>query len=174
MTQHIHTFISTRRHRRAFTLVELCFALASFSLFAATSIYSLSQANRFASNSRYKTLALAVAQQKIDQIMTTPWSVAGAVPTVLAAGTTTEAAPNVALPLNGDPLNSANGLSSAFTNLDIQVLDSRITEITKLTDCSGNTGNNSRLLRATVTVFYTYRGKQTSLALTTIRSTDDF
>jgi len=145
-----------------------------FALFAVTSIYALSQANRFASNSRYRTLALAAAQQKIDQIMTTSWSVAGAVPAVLTPGTTTEQAPNISLPLNGDPFNSETGLSSAFSNSDTQVLDSRTTVITKLTDCSGNTGSASRLLSATVTVTYTYRGLQTNLSLTTLRSTDDF
>jgi type II secretory pathway pseudopilin PulG len=174
MKQCPHTFVGFRGHRRGFTVLELCFAVATFSLFAVTSIYSLSQANRFASNSRYKTLAIAAAQQKIDQIMTTPWSVAGPVPAVLASGTTVESAPSVTLPLNGDPLNSASGLSSAFTNYDTQVLDSRTTVITKLTDCSGNTGDKSRVLQATVTVSYTYRGKQTNLSLTTVRGTDDF
>ncbi len=162
------------RGQQAFTLLEVCFAVVAFAIFSAASIYSLSQLNRFASNARYRTLALAAAQQKIDQIMTTPWSVVGTVPTVLAAGTTTEAAPTVTLPLNSDPLNSATGLSSAFTNYDTQVLDTRTTVITKLTDCSGNTGSSSRLLRASVTVSYTYRGKSYSIVLTTLRGTDDF
>lgn len=174
MTHRPHTFRRFNRNRHAFTVVEICLAMAIFSLFAATSVYALSQANRFASNSRYRTLALAAAQQRIDQIMTTPWSVAGTVPTVLAAGTTIEQAPNISLPLNGDPFNSETGLSSSFSNSDTQVLDSRTTVITKLTDCSGNTGANSRLLSATVTVTYTYRGVQTHLSLTTVRSTDDF
>ena len=169
-----HFSIPPSRGRRAFTLLEVCFTVAVFSIFAAASIYSLSQVNRFASTARYQTLALAVAQQKIDQIMTTPWSVMGTLPTVLAAGTATEASPTVTLPLNGDPFNSASGLSSAFTNYDTQVLDSRTTVITKLTDCSGNTGTSSRLLRAVVTVNYTYRGKAYSLAISTLRSTDDF
>ncbi|MDR3404058.1 MAG: hypothetical protein P4L99_16290 [Chthoniobacter sp.] len=155
-------------------MLEVAFAVAVFSLFAVTSITALSQANRFASNSRYETLALAAAQQRIDQVMTTPWSVQGVLPVVLTSGTTTEASPTVTLPLNGDPFNSTSGLSSAFTNYDTQVLDSRTTVITKLTDCSGNTGSSSRLLRAIVTVTYTYRGKQTNLSLTTVRGTDDF
>jgi type II secretory pathway pseudopilin PulG len=174
MTQRAHTFRRFRQNRYAFTVAEICLAMAIFSLFAATSVYALSQANRFASNSRYRTLALAAAQQKIDQIMTTPWSVAGTVPAVLTTGTTTEQAPNISLPLNGDPFNSETGLSSAFSNSDTQVLDSRTTVITKLTDCSGNMGANSRLLSATVTVTYTYRGVQANLSLTTMRSTDDF
>lgn len=174
MKHQSHPFTRSHSSVRAFTVIEVCFAVAVFGLFAVSSIYALSQANRFASNSRYRTLALAAAQQKIDQIMTTPWSVVGTVPPVLASGTTTEAAPNISLPLNGDPFNSESGLSSAFSNSDTQVLDSRTTQITKLTDASGNKGDASRLLYATVTVTYTYRGKQTKLSLSTVRSTDDF
>lgn len=148
--------------------------MAVFSLYAVASVYSLTQANRFASTSRYETLALSAAQQKIDQIMAVPWSVMGTVPTVLTAGTTTEAAPTVNLLLNNDPLNAGAGLSSAFTSYDTQVLDSRTTVITKLTDCSGQTGAKSRLLRADVTVAYTYRGKAHSITLSTLRETDDF
>ena len=47
----------------------------------------------------------------------------GTVPTVLTTGTTTETAPTANLLLNNDPLNSATGLSSAFTSDDTQVLD---------------------------------------------------
>ena len=166
--------IITRSKRRAFTLLEVCFALAVFSLYAVASVYSLTQANRFASTSRYETLALSAAQQKIDQVMAVPWSVMGTIPTVLTAGTTTEAAPTVNLLLNNDPLNAGAGLSSAFTSYDTQVLDSRTTVITKLTDCSGQTGAKSRLLRADVTVAYTYRGKAHSITLSTLRETDDF
>ncbi len=150
----------------------MTFAVAVFSLFAVATIYSLTLANRFASNSRYETLALAAAQQKIDQIMTTPWSVVGAPPAVLTS--TVEEAPAITLPLNNDPFNTASGLSSAFTSLDTQVLDSRTTVITKLTDCSGNSGASSRLLRADVTVAFTYRGTLHTVTLNTLRSTDDF
>jgi len=145
-----------------------------FCLFATASVYSLTLANRYASNSRYETLALAALQQKVDQIMTTPWSVLGTVPTVLSPGTVTEASPTIILPLNNDPFNNETGLSSAFTNSDVQVIDSRTTVIAKLTDCSGNTRANSRLLQATVTVSYTYRGTQHTISQNTIRTSDDF
>ena len=183
------SFLSLKKYRRAFTVLEVSFAVAVFSLFAVSSIYAITQANRFASNSRYKTLALAAAQQKIDQVMTSSWSTLNTPPTVLRTdsgvtavssntvvntadvqATTTE----TSLPLNNDTYNSATGLSSAFTNNDVQVLDQRVTVITKLTDCSGKTGKNSRLLRADVTVSYTYRGKSTSLSLSTLRISDDF
>lgn len=168
------SFSRPKSRRLAFTILEVSFAVALFSLFAVASIYSITQANRFASNARYETLALAAAQQKIDQIQTASWSVVGTTPTLLTAGTTTEQSPTVVLPLNNDPLNSQAGLSSAFTNLDTQVLDSRTTVITKLTDCSGNTGTTSRLLRVDVTVSYTYRGKTRAVTLSALRSSDDF
>jgi prepilin-type N-terminal cleavage/methylation domain-containing protein len=188
------SFFQAQKHQRAFTLLEVSFAIAVFSLFAVGSIYAMTQANRFASNSRYRTLALAAIQQKLDQVMTATWSVNQATPaTVLrtdpaAAGTvgnvtrvintanvqatTTE----TGLPLNNDNFNSTDaGLGSAFTNSDVQVLDSRKTVITKLADCSGTAaGASSRLLRADVTVTYTYRGKQVIVSGSIMRTSDDF
>lgn len=187
------SFLPMQKHRRAFTLIEVSFAVAVFSLFAVGSIYALTQANRFASNSRYRTLALAAAQQKIDQVMNAAWStnqgstpaqvirvdsgaaqsttnVTTVVNTANVQATTTE----TGLPLNNDAFNSQTGLGSAFTNSDVQVLDSRVTVITKQTDCTGNTGANSRLLRAAVTVSYTYRGKAVSVSVSTLRTADDF
>ncbi|MEP6667977.1 MAG: prepilin-type N-terminal cleavage/methylation domain-containing protein [Chthoniobacter sp.] len=164
----------TNSHRQAFTLIEVSFAVAVFSLFAVSSIYALTLANQFASTSRYETLALAAAQQKIDQIMTTPWSVGSTAPAVLAANSTPVTTTENNLPLNNDALNAGTGLSSAFTSYDTQVLDSRTTTITKLTDCSGNSGTSSRLLRADVVVAFTYRGKPHTVTLNTLRGTDDF
>lgn len=187
MTNMSPSLLHLQKHRRAFTVLEVSFAVAIFSLFAVCSIYAISQANRFASNARYRTLALAAAQQKIDQIMTVSWSTQATPPSVLRVdtaaasstktidltdekATTTESS----LPLNNDVLNNATGLKSAFTNDDVQVLDQRVTVITKLTDCTGKTKADSRLLRADVTVSYTYRGKANSIKLSTLRIADDF
>lgn len=155
------SFVS--RSRAGFTVLELSFAVAIFAFFAIGSIQALLQFNRFASNARYQTLATAAAQQKIDQVLTTAWSVSGTRPTVLTTGTTTESN----LPLNNDTFNSASGLSSAFTSLDTQVLDPRTTVISAV---SGNT----RLLSVAVTVSYTYRGRAYSITLNSMRATDDF
>lgn len=172
------SFPHLQKHRRAFTLLEVSFAVAVFSLFAVGSIYALTQANRFASNSRYRTLALAACQQKIDQVMTAPWSMSpnSTTPPVLSVNPTTFTSTTTesALPLNNDAFNSATGLSSAFTNSDVQVLDSRVTVITKQTDCTGKSDLTSRLLRADVTVTYTYRGKQVTVSMSTLRTADDF
>jgi type II secretory pathway pseudopilin PulG len=151
------------RGRAAFTVLELCFAIAIFSFFAVGSVLALVQFNRFANNSRYQTLALTAAEQRMDQIMTVPWSVLGTRPAILTTGTTTESN----LPLNNDSFNSTSGLSSAFTTLDTQVLDPRTTVISAVT-------GNTRLLSVTVTVNYTYRGRAYSIAINSMRATDDF
>jgi len=171
--------------------MEVSFAVAIFSLFAVGSIYALNLANRFANNSRYRTLALAAAQQRIDLVMTTPWSTVSQPAKVLrvdsgVAGTTGNTKITVdtadvqatteetSLPLNNDSFNSQTGLGSAFTSYDVQVFDKRTTVIKKLTDSSGNTDKKSRLLRADVTVSYTYRGNPYSVSLSTLRTSDDF
>lgn len=151
------------RSRAGFTVLELSFAVAIFSLFAVGSILALVQFNRFATVSRYQTLALAAAQQRMDQVMTTPWSVLGTRPAILTTGTTVENN----LPMNNDPFNATAGLSSAFTSLDTQLIDSRTTVITAV---SGNT----RLLSVSITVNYTYRGRAYSISMNSLRATDDF
>lgn len=179
------SFRRSFRRPRAFTLLEVTFAVALLSLFAVGSIFSLTQANRFATRARYETLALAIAQQRIDQVMTTPWSVLGTVPTVLTPGTITETTdPKVfVFPLNNDPFNTQSGLSSALTNYDggdLQGVDYRTTKITKLDDSTGpdqpkaTPPRLSRLLRADVTVAYTFRKVQYYVTLSTLRSADDF
>lgn len=155
---------SLRSLTAGFALLELCFAIAVFSSFAVASILGLMQFNRFASVARYETLATAAARQRLDQIMTISWTVLGAVPSVLTIGTATE----TNLVLNSDSFNAAAGLSSAFTAADTAVpITARTTTISAV---SGNT----RLLRAMVTVAYTYRGRPYSCSLTALRTTDDF
>jgi prepilin-type N-terminal cleavage/methylation domain-containing protein len=191
--ENITSPLRQEKYRRAFTLLEVSFAVAIFSLFAVGSIYAMTQANRFASNSRYRTLALAACQQKIDQVMTAAWSTnpgstpaqvlrvdSGAAQTVGNVTTTVDTTKFTAttteksLPLNNDAFNAETGLSSAFTNYDVQVIDQRTTVISKLADCTGNTGLTSRLLRADVTVSYTYRGKPVSVSISALRTADDF
>lgn len=186
-----------KKRLRAFTLLEVSFAVAIFALFAVGSIYALNLANRFANNSRYRTLAMAAAQQRLDLAMTTPWStnttpaavlrvdsgVAGTTGnTKITVGTDSQGRPQAtteesSLPLNNDAFNAETGLGSAFTNYDVQVFDKRTTVITKLMDASGNDpakGANSRLLRINVTVSYTYRSKPYSVTLSSLRTADNF
>lgn len=159
------------RSQAALSLMELTFAVAIFSAFAVVSIYSLTQFNQFATTARYKTLALACAQQKMDRIMTVSWSIGGTKPAELTTGTTTE--PN--LPLNNDSFNSEAGLSGTMSgtttasSLDTLALATRTTVITPV-------AGNPRLLSAMVTVTYTYRGNRAPITITMngMRASDDF
>jgi len=182
------------RGQAAFTLMELTFAVAIFCAFAVTSILSFTTFNRFASNARYETLALAVAQQKMDQIQTSPCSLnttSTLGPILYLSGTTVS--PNsgdvytsgteTGLPLNNDSYNLTRTITSGSTSgvpltitlsgstmagsLDTQVIDSRTTTYTAV---SGNT----RLLAVTVSVKYTYRGTQYTISLSGLRATDSF
>ena len=144
-----------------FTVPEVVVAGCVLALFIATSVAAMTQINRWAASSRLHTLALALAQQKVDQILSTPWSVLSTAPTLLTAGTTTENN----LPLNNDSFNNETGLSSAFTNLDVQVNATRTTVITSI---------STRQVSAAVTVTYTYRKRTTSIVMNTLRTTDDF
>lgn len=148
------------RRTRGFTLPEVVIAGAILALFVAGSVATMVQINRWASAARLRTLALALAQQKADEILTTPWLVRGTRPAILNAGTSTESS----LTLNNDNLNNAVGLSTAFTNLDTPVPATRTTVITEVPP---------RLLRAAVSVSFTYRGRPYSVNFTTLRATDD-
>ena len=155
-------FRSTKSRRRGtagFTLAEVIIAGALLAVLISGSVTALTQLNRWATAARLRTIAQAVAQQRIDLIETTPWQVVGTRPAVLTAGTTTEN--NV--PLNNDDYNAATSLVSAYTNLDTQVLSTRTTVITNLTTTT---------IQATVTVTFTYRNRPFSISLNTLRATD--
>jgi hypothetical protein len=144
-------------------------------MLVAGSFIALTQINRWATAARLRTLALAMAQQRIDLIQTAPWQAgvprpaiidarnppppSTAAPTYPCSYTTTENN----LPLNNDAFNSATSLASPYSGLDVQVVDTRTTTITDLT---------ARTLRATVTVTYTYRNRVQTVTLTTLRTSD--
>lgn len=145
---------------RGFTVLEAAVASAMLTALVAALALSLTQINRWANTARLKTLSLALAQQKIDEVLTTKWLVRGTRPSVLTAGTVSENS----LQLNNDALNSQTGLSSAFTALDTPVPATRTTVVTDLPP---------RSVRAVVTVSFTYRGRTYQTSLTTLRVTDD-
>jgi len=129
-------------------------------VFALSALVALVQANRFATASRLQAISLAVAQQRVDEILTTPWNAATGRPAVLATGSRTE----TNLPLSNDSLASASaGTLSDFSNLDVEVLASRVTQITDVT---------ARQVRAAITITYSYRRRNYSLSLTTLRAID--
>ena len=142
-----------------FILTEHMISAGLMVVFAMTALVALVQANRFACASRLQALALAAAQQRVDEVLTAPWNVFTR-PTVLTPGSRTEAN----LTLNNDTLASASaGTLSPFSTLDVQVDATRVTQITDL---------SSRQVRAAVTVTYTYRGRNYTVGLTTLRAID--
>lgn len=153
--------LKSRRSLLGFTIPEVTVAGCILALFIATSVAAMTQINRWATSARLRTLALALAQQKVDQILTTQWQTLGTVPAILTPGTTTENN----LPLNNDTFNNQTTLVSAFTGLDTQIAATRKTVVASVT---------TRQVSATVTVTYTYRKRQGTIAMTTLRTTDDF
>lgn len=143
--------------------MEVCLAALLFGLYATATVYAMIHFNKVASVARFRTIALVAAQQKMDEIMTTSWTTTGTKPAVLTTGTTDE----TAIPLNNDALNSASGLSSIYTNNDVQVTAKRRTVI-------GTVTGNTRLLTAAVTVSYTYCSKDYAVTLQGLRATDNF
>ena len=148
-----------RRGTAGFTLVEVLIAGTLLAVLISGSVTALTQLNRWATAARLRTIAMAVAQQRIDLIETTPWQVVGTRPALLTAGSVTEN--NV--PLNNDDYNAATSLVSPYTTLDSQVMSTRTTVISDLT---------ARTLRATVTVTFTYRNRPFTITLNTLRATD--
>jgi hypothetical protein len=143
------------------TLLEVIITASILALFIVGSVSAMAQVNRLASIARMRTMALAAAQQKIDQILMTSWSVLNTAPTILTAGTTTENN----LPLNYDTFNSESGLVSSFTTLDTPINLTRTTVIKSI---------STRQVSAAVAVSYTYRGKTYTVNMNTLRTTDDF
>lgn len=146
--------------RAGFTLIEVAVAVAVISIFVAGAVLALVQMNRYAAISRLQTLAQALAQQRVDEILSTQWILGQPRPAALNAGTRTDAN----LPLNNDPLNSQTGLSSLFTDLDVAVNATRVSEITDL---------SARQCRAVVTVTYNFRNRPYQIRLSTLRATDN-
>ena len=157
-------FQRLRRGTAGFTLVEVLIAGALLAMLISGAVTALTQMNRSATAARLRTIALAVAQQRVDQIETTPWQDWVTRPAILAVdGTGTRTTTENNVPLNNDNYNAATSLISPYTNLDAQVLSTRTTVITNLPP---------RSLRAVVTVTFTYRNRPYAITLSTLRTTD--
>jgi hypothetical protein len=170
-------FRSRSREAAAFTLAECVFSGTVLAVFACVSLLVFTQMNGFAANARLRTLAMAAAQQQVDLIQTAPWNLGSEVPAVLTIDRPTAIPPAVPpqrtmkpgtftdenLPLDNDSFNTQAGLSSPYTNLDLQVTATRTTKLTYPT---------SRTVAAVVKVSYKFRGKDFSVTLSTLRASD--
>jgi prepilin-type N-terminal cleavage/methylation domain-containing protein len=153
--------IGRRARRGGFTFVELLVAMGILVLFSATAMAALTQFNRFATISRLRTHALALAQQRIDDVLTSQWLIGVTRSPELAVGTVTE----TNLVMNADTKNSATALKSDFTDLGVPITCTRTSTVADIT---------TRTLRATVTVTFTYANRTYSVVLNTMRATDNF
>ena len=150
-----------RRSSRGFTLLETVVAAAAVSIFAMGAVLALTQVNRFATQARLRTIAVGLAQQRIDEILTTSWQTTLPRPSVLASGTQTE----TTMVLGGDALNAQAGLSSIVTGQSAPIAAQRTTVVTDL---------GARRLRAVCTVAFTFRGvTYQPISLTTLRTADN-
>lgn len=147
----------------AFTLIEIVIALAVLGTMSAGCYIGFNAINTYAVSSRLYTEAQTVCQNQIDLILskepfdvtTTPQKI----PSVLALGTTTT--PNVFIyedPVSGKVVVTGN-------------MDTTVTDVGSTMTFAGTTANLN-IRRATVTVSYTFRGKNYNVSMDTIRTAD--
>ena len=149
------------RGRLAFTLAEVVIALAVLGTMSAGCYVGFNSINRYAISSRLYSEALTCAQNQIDQILSKgPFDpTRNKIPSVLTLGTTTT--PNVFI--YKDPVNNNVVVTGTMTTA--------ITDPgTTMTFAGSTTNLNTRC--ATVTVSYTFRGRNYSVSMDTMRTAD--
>ena len=145
-----------------FTILEAAVASALLMLFIASAVSALGMVNRYAAITRLQSAALAMAQQRVDEILSTPWSLPTR-PVGLQPSVVTE----TNLPLNHDLFSTT--AASAFT---LQPTDVR--RRTTITDVPAPAGQPPRQVRATVAVTWQFRSVNYEVALTTLRASTTF
>ena len=147
----------------AFTYAEMMMALAVLALVAASTFAAMSHANRFAVTNRVYTCAQTVVQNQIDTFLSVgpfdPQLSPPLVPTELATGTTT----TTNVPIYSD---SASGGAVVNGTMTRTVVDLGLTQTTNgVTD-------DLQARRLTVTLAYTFSGKNYSIVMSTLRASD--
>jgi type II secretory pathway pseudopilin PulG len=148
-----------RGAERAFTLIEILITSGIIVVVGATAMYALSMINKYAASARVQAAAAAVVQYQIDQILTrgpyAPSNVPPDVPTILTTGTSvTNNVPVFIDPENGNVLVAGT--------------------LTTTIQDSGATYNTTPLyvLKAAVSLKYTFAGKAFTVAMDTLRAPD--
>ena len=147
----------TLHSRHGFTMVEVLVSLAVLALLGTAAVGGLLAANRMAVKSRLATNAQAIAQARIDRILSEPWPEGSPAPPSLAVGITTET--NV--PIYTDPVPNTVIVSGTVSTA--------ITDVSR-TIVPGQPA--PPLIAANVTVAYTVGGTPTSVSLSTVRTAD--
>lgn len=148
-----------RAGQRAFTLTEILITSGIIVVVGATAMYALSMINKYAASARVQAAAAAVVQYQIDQILTrgpyAPSNVPPDIPSILTTGTiVTNNVPVFVDPENGNVLVAGT--------------------LTTTIQDSGATYKTTPLyvLRAAVSLKYTFAGKAFTVAMDTLRAPD--
>jgi type II secretory pathway pseudopilin PulG len=149
------------RGNGAFTLVETLIAIGMLALLGAGSFWTMNGMNVYATSARLYSEAIAKAEQQVDAVLTKgpfdPTANPQLIPTVLTPGTTTQ---NGVL-IYKDPVTNQVTVTGTMTTV--------VTD-TGLTGTVGSTSTNLNIWQATVTVTWTFRGKNYSVSLDTMRT----
>ncbi|MEY2480290.1 MAG: hypothetical protein QOI04_1217 [Verrucomicrobiota bacterium] len=154
---------STPRKRAAFTLVEIVVALSILGAMVSGVYLGFNSLNAYSISSRLYTEAQTVAQNQIDLILSKePFNLGTnpqKIPSVLALGSTVT--PNVFV--YQDPVTGKVVVTGTMTTT--------VTDAGFSMAFAGST-NNLNVRRATVTVSYSYRGKNYNISMDTMRAAD--
>ena len=134
-----------RSQRGGFALVDVMTGVAVLAVTAGSVLWALTTSNRLAAVNRYYTAANAVAQKQIDEALYTPYQLPATIPSILTTGATTT------------PVTIASG-PPAVTG--------KMTTTVNLADATLG------IRRVTVTVDYSFRGKNYNVAMATARAPD--
>jgi type II secretory pathway pseudopilin PulG len=158
-----YSFMRKASKLEAFTYTEMMMALGILALVAASTFAAMSQANRFAVANRVYTCAQILVQNQIDAFLSVgpfyPQYSPSIVPNELATGTTTT---------NNVPIynDADSGGALVKGTLTRTVVDLGLTQTTN----SATDNLNTR--RLTVTLAYTFGGKNYSIVMSTLRASD--
>jgi prepilin-type N-terminal cleavage/methylation domain-containing protein len=150
----------------AFTLVELIVATTVIGLVAGSSIYALLDANRFAATQRIKTAAKAACQERIDQALTTAYSLPDALPALFTTGGSIPAP-------NGSPDRGTQTIPTESLTLYVDQNDAteNVVQATRTTRVSLSDATLG-LVRVWVRVDYNFRGKTYAYEMYVVRAPD--
>lgn len=151
--------------RLGFTLVEVLVAVALLGLLAAGSLWTLAQANNYASVARLYTGAETAAQNQIDFLLSdSPFN-----PQNNEWGTKDEWKVGSTVLLPVPVIYSEPDQNGAFSHT---IVGSLTTSVVKITSPTGPGGVDLNLYSATVVVTYTFRGKPYRVQLNAMRASD--
>lgn len=156
---------SVSAFRLGFTLVEVLVAVSLLGLLAGGSLWTLAQANNYASISRLYTGAETAAQNQVDFLLSdSPFN-----PQNNEWGTKNEWKVGSTILLPVPVIYSEPDQNGAFSHT---IQGSLTTSVVKVANVTGAGGVDLNLYSATVVVTYTFRGKPYRVQLNAMRASD--